>query len=93
MGRELNPRAWHGHVDLKEFCELYPGLIAWVLINLACAAQQLQATGRITNSMLLVNAFQLYYVIDALWNEQVSSFSSCGGLLDNNTPALKPMAS
>jgi hypothetical protein len=35
MGRELNPRV-HGFFDLKQFCELYPGLIAWVLLNLGC---------------------------------------------------------
>ncbi|KXZ54584.1 hypothetical protein GPECTOR_4g649 [Gonium pectorale] len=27
MGRELNPRLLGGRFDLKEFCELYPGLI------------------------------------------------------------------
>jgi hypothetical protein len=35
MGRELNPRL-HGFFDLKQWCELYPGLIAWVLLNLGC---------------------------------------------------------
>ena len=30
--RELNPR-W-GSLDLKEFCELRPGLIGWCVINL-----------------------------------------------------------
>ena len=37
MGRELNPRVGAGSFDLKEFCELYPGLIAWVMLNLGCA--------------------------------------------------------
>lgn len=32
IGRELNPRI--GNVDLKEFCELRPGLIGWLVINL-----------------------------------------------------------
>lgn len=32
MGRELNPRI--GSLDLKEFCELYPGLTLWAVINL-----------------------------------------------------------
>lgn len=58
-------------LDLKEFCELYPGLIGWLVINLGMAAKQQQQFGHVTNSMLLVNAFQLYYVVDALWNEQV----------------------
>ena len=41
MGRELNPRL--GPLDLKEFCELYPGLLAWLLIDLGMAHKQLQA--------------------------------------------------
>ncbi len=41
MGRELNPRL--GALDLKEFCELYPGLLAWLLIDLGMAHKQLQA--------------------------------------------------
>ena len=32
IGRELNPRI--GNLDLKEFCELRPGLIGWFVINL-----------------------------------------------------------
>ena len=67
MGRELNPRL--GGVDLKEFCELYPGLIGWLVINLGMAHKQVQQLGYVTNSMLLVNAFQLYYVVDSVWNE------------------------
>lgn len=37
MGRELNPRSLGGTFDWKEFCELRPGLILWVLLNVACA--------------------------------------------------------
>ena len=32
LGRELNPRI--GSLDLKEFCELRPGLIGWCVLNL-----------------------------------------------------------
>jgi len=32
IGRELNPRI--GSLDLKEFCELRPGLIGWAILNL-----------------------------------------------------------
>mmetsp|Transcript_33631 Transcript_33631/g.74457 ORF Transcript_33631/g.74457 Transcript_33631/m.74457 type:complete len:429 (+) Transcript_33631:84-1370(+) len=67
MGRELNPRI--GSFDLKEFCELYPGIIGWALLNLAMMHKQRTHLGYITNSMMLTNAFQLYYVVDALWNE------------------------
>lgn len=31
-GRELNPRI--GTLDLKEFCELRPGLIGWLVLNM-----------------------------------------------------------
>lgn len=49
--------------DWKEFCELYPGIIGWALVNLAMAHKQYTRLGYITNSMLLTNAFQLYYVV------------------------------
>ena len=32
LGRELNPRI--GTLDLKEFCELRPGLIGWLVLNM-----------------------------------------------------------
>ena len=41
IGRELNPRL--GSFDLKEFCELYPGLIGWLAIDIAMASKQWQA--------------------------------------------------
>ena len=49
MGRELNPRAlgarWPRSLrlfDWKEFCELYPGLLGWLVLDLACAAKQFE---------------------------------------------------
>ena len=49
MGRELNPRAlgrgWPAALrrfDWKEFCELYPGLLGWLVLDLACAAKQIE---------------------------------------------------
>lgn len=49
MGRELNPRAlgptwpaWLRRFDWKEFCELYPGLLGWLVLDLACAAKQME---------------------------------------------------
>lgn len=68
MGRELNPRIFG--LDLKYLCELRPGLIGWMIINLSFLAKQYQLGGRLTNSMILVNLSQGYYVFDALWNEQ-----------------------
>lgn len=68
MGRELNPRI--GSFDLKEFCELRPGLIGWMLLNAAAAYQQKHEMGYITGSMLLVNVFHGVYIWDALFQER-----------------------
>ncbi|XP_043367635.1 delta(14)-sterol reductase LBR isoform X3 [Dermochelys coriacea] len=70
IGRELNPRI--GNFDLKYFCELRPGLIGWVVINLAMllAEMKVQDRNEPSLSMILVNSFQLLYVVDALWNEE-----------------------
>merc|ERR1719443_2559425 len=38
IGRPLNPRV--GELDLKCICELRPGLIGWVVLNLGMAAKQ-----------------------------------------------------
>ena len=64
LGRELNPRI--GNLDLKEFCELYPGLIGWVVLNLGMAHKQFVTTGSVSPSMVLVNLFQGLYVLDSL---------------------------
>ena len=64
LGRELNPRI--GSLDLKEFCELYPGLIGWAVLNLGMAHKQYMMTGSISTSMILVNLFQALYVFDSL---------------------------
>ena len=68
IGRELNPRI--GQFDLKEFCELYPGLIGWVVIDLAMACKQYEMQGHLTNSMILVCLFHAIYVADALYFEK-----------------------
>ncbi|KAJ8384599.1 hypothetical protein AAFF_G00200360 [Aldrovandia affinis] len=68
MGRELNPRI--GSFDLKYFCELRPGLMGWVVINLAMLMKEVELRESPSLAMLLVNGFQLLYVVDALWNEE-----------------------
>uniref|UniRef100_A0A5F9CUV5 Delta(14)-sterol reductase TM7SF2 n=1 Tax=Oryctolagus cuniculus TaxID=9986 RepID=A0A5F9CUV5_RABIT len=68
LGRELNPRIYS--FDFKYFCELRPGLIGWVLINLALLLQEAELRGSPSLAMWLVNGFQLLYVADALWNEE-----------------------
>jgi delta14-sterol reductase/lamin-B receptor len=69
IGRELNPRIGKTF-DWKEFCELRPGLIGWALINLGMAAKQFENTGRVSGSMIAVNALQGLYVWDALFQER-----------------------
>lgn len=67
IGAELNPR--EGDFDWKEFCELRPGLIGWMVINVGCAVQQARSPGGLTAPMVLINLFQGYYVWDALYSE------------------------
>ena len=68
IGRELNPRI--GSFDLKEFCELRPGLIGWFVLNLGMAAQQIKQTRSLSLSMVCVTLFQGVYVWDALFQEK-----------------------
>lgn len=67
IGRTLNPRI--GDFDLKYFCELRPGLILWVLVDLSMAYTQFERTGSVTLSMILVCIFHFFYVWDALNSE------------------------
>ena len=68
MGRELNPRI--GELDLKFFCELRPGLIGWVMFDLAFIVRVYESTGTVPASLLLVAGFHTLYVADALWYEE-----------------------
>lgn len=68
MGRELNPRL--GPLDLKFFCELRPGLIGWVVINLGMLCKQRETLGYVSAPMILVNLFQGLYVWDGLFYER-----------------------
>ncbi|EMD00640.1 hypothetical protein BAUCODRAFT_62052 [Baudoinia panamericana UAMH 10762] len=72
IGRELNPRVtlpFFGEVDIKSFMELRPGMLGWVVLNLAFMAKQYKSYGYITDSMLIVVITQGIYVIDALYYE------------------------
>ena len=51
------------------FCELVPGLIGWLLLDLGFAHKQFTDTGAVSPAMALVCAFQALYVADALWFE------------------------
>ncbi|XP_061433786.1 delta(14)-sterol reductase LBR-like [Lethenteron reissneri] len=68
MGHELNPRI--GSFDFKYFCELRPGLIGWMVINLAMLHKEIQQGTGPSLPLILVIIFQFIYVADALWNEE-----------------------
>ncbi|KAI5781653.1 Delta(14)-sterol reductase [Peziza echinospora] len=82
IGRELNPRtSLLPSFDLKEFCELRPGLILWMILNLSNIAAQirlhpttsttpiLSPDGKyvfgISTTIILTTLFQIWYVIDS----------------------------
>eukprot|EP00112_Aurelia_sp_Birch-Aquarium-sp1_P001339 Seg1141.2 transcript_id=Seg1141.2/GoldUCD/mRNA.D3Y31 product="7-dehydrocholesterol reductase" protein_id=Seg1141.2/GoldUCD/D3Y31 len=67
MGIEHNPSI--GDLDFKLFFNGRPGILAWTLINLSCAAKQYEVFGHVTNSMMLVNVFQALYVLDFFYKE------------------------
>lgn len=72
IGRELNPRVnlpLFGTIDIKAFCELRPGMLGWVLLNLSFVAHQYKLYGSVSDSILLVTLFQAIYVFDALYME------------------------
>lgn len=67
MGIELNPRV--GPIDLKLFFNGRPGIIGWSIINLSFASAQYSIYGYVTTSMILVNFFQLLYILYFFWKE------------------------
>ncbi|KAI4236124.1 MAG: hypothetical protein L6R40_006249 [Gallowayella cf. fulva] len=72
IGRELNPRITIpiiGTIDIKAFCELRPGMLGWVLLDLTFVAHQYKLYGFVSDSMILITLFQSVYVFDALWME------------------------
>uniref|UniRef100_A0A8C1BZT1 Delta(14)-sterol reductase LBR n=2 Tax=Cyprinus carpio TaxID=7962 RepID=A0A8C1BZT1_CYPCA len=70
MGRELNPRI--KNLDIKFFCEMRPGLMGWVLINFVMLQAEMkhQNLENPSPAMLLVNIFQLLWVVDGFWHEE-----------------------
>lgn len=68
MGHELNPRI--GSFDFKFFCEMRPGLIGWVMLNLVFLVKDYQDNnGNLNPGLALVAVFQAIYIADALWFE------------------------
>lgn len=68
IGRELNPRigAW----DIKLYCELRPGMLLLFLINLACLHHQYHSMGKVSDSMIIMNVLQAFYIFDGVLNEE-----------------------
>lgn len=61
IGRELNPRVTLplvGEIDIKTFMELRPGMIGWIMMNLAFTAKQYRTYGYVTDSMRMYLAHQ-----------------------------------
>lgn len=71
IGRELNPqfRLLGQTIDIKTFNEMRPGLPGWIILNLAFIAKQYTTHATISDSILIVTAFQSLYVADALYME------------------------
>jgi delta14-sterol reductase len=72
IGRELNPRVHmpvFGEIDIKSFCEMRPGMMGWLLLDLAFAVRQYKVHGYVSDSMVLLTLFQGLYVLDALYME------------------------
>jgi delta14-sterol reductase len=79
IGRELNPRVQlpipfvdeaSRTVDINVWCEMRPGLLGWIILNLSNMARQYRTYGYISNSIALSTAFQTFYVLDALYMER-----------------------
>ncbi|KAL6705213.1 erg24, C-14 sterol reductase [Coniothyrium glycines] len=72
IGRELNPRIVlpiFGEVDIKAWCELRPGMLGWIIVDLAFIMKQYRNFGRVTDSIILITAAQTIYTFDALYME------------------------
>ena len=67
MGHELNPRI--GSFDIKFFCEMRPGLIGWVMLDVIFLVKSYQEYGEINLPLAFVTISQALYVADGLWLE------------------------
>ncbi|KAI1781383.1 ERG4/ERG24 ergosterol biosynthesis protein [Hypoxylon cercidicola] len=72
MGRELNPRVtipFIGEIDIKEWMELRPGMLGWVLLNCAFVAKQYRTFGFVSDSIVFTSVVQTMYVLDGIFME------------------------
>ena len=67
MGRELNPRVG-SLFDVKEFCELTPGMALWLALDVCFLLAQKQRN-QLLPAMMATVACHAHYVLDGLWNE------------------------
>lgn len=54
IGRELNPRIripGCGDIDIKSFMELRPGMLGWIILDLAFIVAQYRTYGHVTDSI------------------------------------------
>ena len=56
--------------DLKLFFEARPGLIGWIVLDLSFLMTEVQRTGRPSAAMVLVTAFQFWYILDYFLHEE-----------------------
>lgn len=71
IGRELNPRV--GCFDIKLFCELRPGMLLWLLINLSCLHHNYVVENNfsgVNDALVLINLLQGFYIFDGVLNEE-----------------------
>ncbi|KCV70959.1 hypothetical protein H696_01906 [Fonticula alba] len=68
MGHALTPRLFG--LDIKFFCEQRPGLIGWVVLDIACLLQQYRTFGAVTPGMALVTFLHGFYVFDTFLFEE-----------------------
>ncbi len=72
IGRELNPRItlpFFGEIDIKEFLEIRPGLLGWVILDCAFIAKQYRLYGYVTDSIIFITIVQTLYVLDGQFME------------------------
>lgn len=72
IGRELNPRVtlpFIGEIDIKEWMELRPGMLGWMMINFAFVAKQYRNFGYMTDSIVFVSIVQAIYILDGQFME------------------------
>ena len=78
IGRELNPRVdiptslpliGGQTIDIKVFFELRPGMLGYIILDLAFIVHQYSIYGYISDSIVLIALFQSLYVLDAMYME------------------------